>query len=191
MKKLLLLLTIFIALACNGQSKTICEQVDSLYTVINSLKSQNVYLADNLHNISEELFKQSEITDSLLNDNENLIYSKSVLLEEITGISSDLYRQTKLSDSLSRELLLYKAAITELGSPTDTIRFNQDTISIQIYGNNKTITFLKQGEQINYYLTDGLHRIDLFYNDKQINEFFSYDKKSYWGVSTTLAIPVK
>jgi hypothetical protein len=160
MKKLLLLLTTFIALACNGQTPAIkCYsqfQWDSITSVLNVLQVENNQLLQFNSNVSLQLVNKVKSFDSVMVINENLIYN-----------------------------------LSQCVNPTDTLVYFNDTIDFKLIGQNNTVTVSKKGEQINYQITAGLHRLNIFYNDYQFRTYLMYDKGTYDSWLSTFAIPVK
>jgi len=158
MKKLLLLLTTFIAVACNGQDQCGYSQsyIDSLETIINTQDVQLNQCYDLTNNMGVQIHEQMQVIDSILGVNESL-----------------------------------KSALESQVYPTDTLIYTQDTICFKYVGEGITATLSVQGEQINYYLYKGKHRLDVFYNDNQFREYMNYDKGTYDSWLHTFAIPIK
>jgi len=173
MKKLLLLLNTFIALACNGQDK-VClwsdNYVDSLKGVIASQSAAILNLS-------------------------NYVETQTTQLNNCYGITNEMGviigKQTNTIDSLYEVNESIKSALESQINPTGELIYYNDTIDFRLIGEINTVTISKRGAQINYQITEGLHRLNTFYNDKQFRTYLMYDTASYDSWLSTFAIPVK
>lgn len=91
----------------------------------------------------------------------------------------------------SAQIANQQAIINELSNPTDTAVFINSKISIKLVGDSTSVTIAKIGDRFNYQLVSGLHRVNLFYEDAELKQYWMYDTISYDTRLTRFAIPVK
>jgi hypothetical protein len=98
---------------------------------------------------------------------------------------------TQDKDSLIDVTESYLNIIQSLTNPVDTLFFVNDTISVSFLSDSVRLNISKIGDRFNYQLIDGLHRLNIWYDDKKFTQLLMYDKASYDSEITTFAIPIK
>lgn len=146
---------------------TECEKYDSdLMVMLELYRDRNVAYKATIDSLRFELEGCDNFVEVLAEENNQLITLTDALSLE--------------NNQLNLTIQTLKSIIERLSNPSDTAVFVQDTIAFKIIGSDNTmVKFNKVGNQINYQISDGVDRINLWYNSGTWQQWFMKGNASW------------